>query len=252
MPIANEEPPKLPKNRKYYFGYYDWCGRACVMKWMEDDGIVVGGVPTPILQKHEISHDDYDNTPLEWKDIGMGNRNMQQKLLKLKRRGRFAKFSGATAKHAVRIERRVVMIGEDKTEIKEFLIPVGKISLSKQVISTGRGPDSERMAEYYSRVSADSFLVPLTEKNYVLEQYEHILRDTPRQNKLRLEFDEMAGFVDLFWVGAVYFFVEVDYIQRKIRRSRDYSGRDVAFNRYRNKRISWLSVLPLDPSMLPR
>lgn len=182
----------------------------------------------------------------------MGNRNMQQKLLKLKRRGRFAVFSGATAKHAVRVEKRVVMIGEDKTEVKEFLIPVGKISLSKQVVSTGRGPNPERMAEYYARVSADSFLVPLAEKNYVLEQYEHVLRDTPRQNKLRLETDEMAGFVDLFWVGSVYFFVEVDYIQRVIRRSRDYSGRKVAFDRYKNKRITWSSTLPLDPNMLPR
>jgi hypothetical protein len=182
----------------------------------------------------------------------MGNRNIQSKILKMKRRGRFARFSGSNAKHAVRIERKVIMIDDDKTQVKEFLIPVGKISLSKQVISTGRGPDAERMAEYYARVNADSFNVPLAEKNYVLEQYEHILKDTPRANKLRLEFDEMAGFVDLFWVGSNYFFVEVDYIQRAIRRSRDYNGREVAFSRYRNKRITWSSTLPLDPKMLPR
>jgi hypothetical protein len=108
------------------------------------------------------------------------------------------------------------------------------------------------MAEYYARVSADSFLVPLQEKNYVLEQYESILRDTPRTNRLRLETDDLAGYIDLFWVGSEYFFVEVDLIQRKIRRSRDYTGRKVAFDRYKNKRINWLSELPLDPKQLPR
>jgi hypothetical protein len=177
---------------------------------------------------------------------------MQQKLLKLKRRGRYARFSGPDAKFAVRVERRVIMLGDDKTEVKELLIPVGKISLSKQVVSTGRGPNPERMAEYYSRVTSESFAVPLAEKNYVLEQYEHVLAETPRENRLRLEFDDLAGFVDLFWAGRNYFFVEVDYVGRVIRRSRDYNGRDIAMSRYRNKRISWLSSLPLDPRLLPR
>lgn len=63
MTITNEE-PKIPKNRKYFFGYYDWCGRACAMKWMEDDGIVVGGIPTPIIEKYEIDLYDYDHTLL--------------------------------------------------------------------------------------------------------------------------------------------------------------------------------------------
>lgn len=182
----------------------------------------------------------------------MGNRNMQQKLLKLKRRGRFARFSGSTAKHAVRIEKKVVMIGDDKTEVKEFYIPVGKISLSKQVISTGRGPDAERMAQYYNAVKKESFFVPLHEKTYMLEQYEHVIKDTPKENWIRLETDDLAGFIDMLWCGQIYFFVEVDYIQKVIRRSRDYNGRKVAFDRYKNRRISWSSELPLDPKQLPR
>lgn len=182
----------------------------------------------------------------------MGNRNIQAKILKLKRRGRYARFSGATAKHAVRVDKRVVMVDEDKTEIKEFYIPVGKISLSKQVINTGRGPDPERMAEYYARVNADSFNVPLAEKNYVLDQYESVLRDTPRQNKIRLETDEDAGFLDLFWIGSEYFFVEVSYVERVIRRSRDYGSRKAAFDRLKAKRIKWLSELPIDLRRLPR
>lgn len=63
MTITNEE-PKINKNRKYFFGYYDWCGRLYACKWVEDDGLVVGGIPTPIVQKHEISLEDYDNTIL--------------------------------------------------------------------------------------------------------------------------------------------------------------------------------------------
>ena len=40
------------KEEKYYFGYFMWIGRVCPMKWVGDRPI--GGVPHPIIWKHQL------------------------------------------------------------------------------------------------------------------------------------------------------------------------------------------------------
>lgn len=47
------------KKVKYFFGYYNHFGNAAPMMWAEEDGLVVGGIPSPILQKHEITEAEF-------------------------------------------------------------------------------------------------------------------------------------------------------------------------------------------------
>jgi hypothetical protein len=50
----------LPKkNIKYYFGYYGLFGQAAPVMWAEEDGIVVGGIPSPVLEKYEITEEEF-------------------------------------------------------------------------------------------------------------------------------------------------------------------------------------------------
>lgn len=48
----------------YYFGYNKFNGSTFPVKWVEEDGKAVGGRPVQIMQKHEITFDDYRNTNL--------------------------------------------------------------------------------------------------------------------------------------------------------------------------------------------
>lgn len=49
---------------KYFFGYNIFTGQTFPFKWMEENGIAVGGKPTNIIQKVEIDFHNYRNTNL--------------------------------------------------------------------------------------------------------------------------------------------------------------------------------------------
>lgn len=177
----------------------------------------------------------------------MANRNMQQKLRKLRRRYRFARFSGGHTRFVkTRVDTVVVHEGEDKTKLKEIEVPVGPIHLSKQV-PKGKGPNQERMQEYYGRVSKESFAEPLpvrTSDQMVewLEQYKKVWDETPKERKLNLAITA-SGRLDLFFRTGCYF-VEVNYKLEFFRISREYSDKKTALDRLKNNRITWVEQFP--------
>lgn len=161
------------------------------------------------------------------------------RILKMKRRGRFARFSGATARSASRLE-----LGIYTEDGKEVHVPVGPISLSRQTVSTGRGPDKTRMQEYYSRVAAKSFLeeIPSRSPEQIkawIKQYRKNLVDAPLGSMLKINLATTTeGRLDLFCRGKEWFFIEVDF-QKYIRMSRVYSSKDKALERMQSHRIAW-------------
>jgi len=182
----------------------------------------------------------------------MGNRNIQSKILKMKKRHRYARFSGETSRFVERVgpvaftedEHGNVKTGETK------MILVGKISLSRQVINTGRGPDPERMQEYYGRVSAKSYqsnvppTIGMTEPMKECQELISRLRGSvPETNCLRLV-DNHTGMLLLFWAsnGKVWFFIDVDYRTKTFRRSCEYNKKETALSRLRNHRVGWVEV----------
>lgn len=167
----------------------------------------------------------------------------------IKQKGRFARFSGATAKYAVRIELAVKHTGEDKTEVKELQIPVGPVKLPRHVVNTGRGPNPERMQQYYNAVNAKSFEKPVPlrmepEMERWLEEFKSIVKETPITNRIKLA-ETQEGTMWLFFSQTFWFFVDIDYIDQEIKRSRDYDSKQTAMDRLKNKRISWIERLAL-------
>ena len=167
----------------------------------------------------------------------------------IKRKGRFARFSGATVKYAVRTELALVTEGEDKATVKSVEIPVGPIHFSKQVVNTGRGPNPERMQHYYNSVKPEAFEKPTPirtseQMESWLKQYDTILRETPRTNRLVLV-ENSTGRLDLFYSKTAWFFVDVDLQQQSIKRSRDYSTKAVAIDRLKNGRLVWVEELSI-------
>lgn len=55
--MENEAPRK--KLRKYYFGWHLVLGEPFSMKWMEDDGHVVGGIPD-YIERMEITEEQFE------------------------------------------------------------------------------------------------------------------------------------------------------------------------------------------------
>jgi len=49
---------------KYYFGYNKFTGQTFPVKWYEEGGKPVGGRPIQIMQKVEITFDQFRNTAL--------------------------------------------------------------------------------------------------------------------------------------------------------------------------------------------
>ena len=178
------------------------------------------------------------------------NRTIQQKMLKMKRRGRFARFSGATTRLVqTRAVQYVVFDTETSSHVEEKRVPVGNVSLSKQVINTGRGPDPERMQEYYARVSKESYeeylpeAMPLTEPmKEIAKRYAAIVKDTPRKNRLTLIQSDFYR-LDIFSNGDECYFVEMDFVSEYIRRSRTYGKRRNAMTALNNNRITWAGSL---------
>src|SRR4051812_32775992 len=96
-----------------------------------------------------------------------GSRATQAKLRKKYRRGRYARFSGATTKFAIRVEQRLLRegdIGEDgkpihyrdpenQVRVKDVHVFVGPVSLTRQVVNGSKSSvNSERMETYFSHV----------------------------------------------------------------------------------------------------
>lgn len=180
----------------------------------------------------------------------MANRSIQAKILKRKRRNRFAKFSGSSVKYAkgdrVREVSYLEHIDEDKVTVKTKKVYVGVESFSKQVINTGRGPDKERMQTYYERVPTSFEPRTLAEVLGLVKdpRYATVWWETPATNKINVFVDGHAR-LDLFRHGQVSFFVELDFRTKTIRRSRDYSSVSTALKRFQLKSILWVEQIPI-------
>ncbi len=149
----------------------------------------------------------------------------------IKRRNRYARFSGSTARFHT-----------------DNVALVGKISLSNAVISTGRGPDSQKMAEYYLRVHSYDEALPKTigltgPMKEIVDNYDRIIGETPKEMRVRLHQDE-AGTLDMFFAGTQFFFVDVNIQKKMIRRSQIYPSRAMAMAMLTNHAVTWVEQLP--------
>jgi hypothetical protein len=176
------------------------------------------------------------------------NRSLEQKKLKMKKRGRFARFSGATTKFASSYVDVVEHVDDDTTTVKTIEVFVGKPSLSKAVISTGRGPDAERMQEYYQRVHSFDQALPQTlgltgPMKELKERFDKIVNETPKINKLCLFDHPEIGQVYIFYTSTQYFFVETQLKEKKIRRSRIYGSMKYARKMYAANQVTWVEVI---------
>lgn len=180
----------------------------------------------------------------------MVNRSIEQKIRKMKRRGRFATFSGKTARFAARIDR-----GRIDKEGNFVVIPVGPIHLSKTVMSTGRGPDQERMQSYYQRLNSFDEALPKTlgmtfeGKGMTTPMCELALKykELVKEHKnmfVRLLDDELAT-LDMFFASGKreFFFVEMDKRKKTLRRSMVYSKREYAMACLNHNTITWVEAL---------
>lgn len=168
----------------------------------------------------------------------MANRSIQQKILKMKRRNRYSRFSGATTKVVERIEERLEHVGEDKHRVKQVRVFVGLQSLSKQVINTGRGPNAERMQEYYGRAYASDGS-PDKKSDEVIKELLIAYARSERVSVHKITvFKDSIGSIELLCKGEECFFVELENGELT-RQSRVYNSRRTAFDRYNNNRIAW-------------
>lgn len=62
MVMYNEAPTH---NLKYFFGYHTVKGMIFALSWVEDNGIVVGGIPQGVIHKTEITPEEYNLGLLE-------------------------------------------------------------------------------------------------------------------------------------------------------------------------------------------
>lgn len=176
------------------------------------------------------------------------NRSIEQKILKMKRRGRYAVLSGATSRiDQSRVVDYLIHEGEDKVTVASKRVYVGPVSFSKQVINTGRGPSSERMQEYYQRVHSYDQALPqtlgLTEPmKELMKKYDEVLRETPREMHVNLV-NNAGGRLDLFFAGTQFFFVDADLRKKEVRRSRIYGSREYAMKMLKYKTITWVEVI---------
>jgi hypothetical protein len=195
----------------------------------------------------------------------MVNRSIQQKLLKMKRRNRHAVFSGETAKYATRIDRgrfegvTKTSDGDVVPSGKHVVITVGPVSLSRAVVNTGRGPDKERMNEYYERTRSLGEPVPPTRKGQMstpqyemelfkkTEKFKEFILGLPREMHVNYYKDDMAR-MDLYFKGKAFFWVETDYSKKLTRRSAVYPSKKLAETLLELDNIRWVetTLLPAE------
>ena len=158
------------------------------------------------------------------------NRSLEQKILKMKRRNRYAVFSGATSRfHPQRTEGGRVLVGE--------------ISLSKAVMSTGRGPDPERMAQYYNAVRSLGDEDTELPQSKLMARYNAVVKEE-KMMRITLVHNQL-GRLDLFFYSNrnVWFFVDVDFKKDTFKRSREYGSKPKALDALKNKRVCWVEHL---------
>lgn len=116
----------------------------------------------------------------------MANRSIEAKKLKMKRRGKHKTYS-------------------------------------KAFVNAGKGPNQERMAEYYGRVKS------MERGEDVLKRCKLpvVLKDIPRDQKI-VYVDDTFGKLSLFFHAEMWVFVEEDKIKKTVRRSRIYSNKRIA------------------------
>ena len=183
------------------------------------------------------------------------NRSIEAKRLKRARRGRYARFSGETSKYAERIDRGrykdVVKVGQEPNEDyvptgRHVSILVGPVSLSKQVISTGRGPDNVRMAEYYNRVKSYDEDLPkrlgYTEPEFeLLKRYNDLVNE--HQVRRIVLVRNHTGRLDLMLLNNQFFFIDIDLKSKTIRRSKPYRDKERAMLMLHLKNIRWIETI---------
>jgi hypothetical protein len=196
------------------------------------------------------------------------NRSIEQKIRKMKRRNRHAVFSGSTSKFAVRVGPTPFTedVYGNTTTHETKMVVVGPVSLSKAVISTGRGPDAVRMQEYYQRIHSYDEALPKTlgftgidtsqrvikvglhgkrtqgDPNELIKKYQEIIRDTPKEMRINLVNDHLAR-LDLFFNYQQWFFVEIEYQKNFIRRSCIYRSREMAMTMLKMSKITWVETI---------
>lgn len=198
----------------------------------------------------------------------MVNRTIQQKILKMKRRSRFAKLSGSPSRYKTRVIERLEpvvnpdgSINEDSTMIKQHHVLVGEVSLSRQVVNTGRGPDKERMQEYYQRLHSFDESLPATIGAVSIDQiatgrrtesglrlkdlentYNTFIKGVPKELRINYLNDEFAR-LDLFFAGTQWFWVEIDFKKKFCRRSKIYPNKKMADLMLTLDKITWVETI---------
>jgi hypothetical protein len=169
---------------------------------------------------------------------------MAKRKRRIKQKGRFARFSGETTKFVN--TRNTGVIDKDG---KDIYVPVGPIKLPSHVVNVGRGPNQERMQQYYNAVKPESFLEPLKLRTGPqmfkwLQEYVNVLKETPINNRITLA-EGPNGRLDLFFAQSAkeWFFVEIDYSKVYIRYSRKYTSKKTALDRLSNQRVTWEGYL---------
>ena len=180
----------------------------------------------------------------------------------MKRRGRKARFEGATSKYVG------MSTGKPTPNGLSYLVPVGPVSLSKTVINTGRGPNQERIAEYYNRIRDWKPLPSLGTKKIIVEEVfetktlqedgRYLIGQSTRRVNLTEEYGKILeeckemhialvpdchlGRTDLFFKSGSneWFIVDIDYKTRTFRRSRIYGRKETAIDRWKNNRVTWV------------
>lgn len=189
------------------------------------------------------------------------NRSIEANKRKMKRRNRHAVFSGASAKYVVRIDRgryqdvTTTGHGSEEDQVpsgKHVVIPVGPVSLSKAVMSTGRGPDAVCMQEYYQRIHSYDKALPETiglsehmkemKKFELTKRYKDFIKGVPKELHINFVDDGQAR-LDLFFSGTQFFWVEVNYKERYWRRSAIYGSKAVAIAFLKCGSIAWAETI---------
>lgn len=195
----------------------------------------------------------------------MGKREDQAKIRKMRKRHRFAVFSGSTTRFVeTRVEQRMLRHGdpdgsggrvdfgsnpeqqETKVLIKQVIVPVGKISFSNQVVNGGKSSvNSERMETYYERIRKKDDPLTIADLFGIRDsQYQAVWDGTPKANRVNL-LNEPDYRIDMFWAERRYFLVEVDMSLKVIKRSRDYGKPERAKAAVLNDRVMWVEKLKL-------
>jgi hypothetical protein len=183
----------------------------------------------------------------------MGKREDQAKIRKMRKRHRYAVFSGGDSKYAERFVDRIIPVSTvddpealDHVKVVSVAVSVGKISLSKTIVNGSRSSvNSERMESYFERIRKKDDPLTIADLFGVRNSsYQKVWDDTPKANRVNL-ITEGTYRVDMFWSERRYFLVEVDMELRTIKRSRDYGKPERAKSAALSDRVMWVEKIPI-------